>query len=92
MRQPYRTEVDELEGQLLFRRCRIGRGAARAIAQRIEGQHGFWDTDMHSVLESWKAPSTNGTAVVDAEVHDGVSHQFLAGEQLSGEEAPTVAA
>lgn len=88
----YRTQVDELEEQLLFRRCRIGRSAAREIAQRIEGQHGFWDIDMRKALESWKAAPTGSIAVVDAEAHDGVSHQFLAGQQLSGEEAPTRAA
>lgn len=39
------TAVEELETQLLFRRCRIGASAAREIAREITSQHGFWDFD-----------------------------------------------
>lgn len=36
-------EADQLAVDVQTRRCRIGPEAAREIAQRIEGQHGFWD-------------------------------------------------
>lgn len=86
MQTSYRTEVDVLEEQVLFRRCRIGRDAAREIARRVEGGHGFWD------FESRKATSMKSTEGVDAEVHDGAPHHFLAGESISGEETPQMAA
>ena len=89
----YRTQAEVLEEQLLFRRCRIGRDAARDIAQRVEAGHGFWDFEerKRAALEAEKA-SAESTSVVDAEVHDGVSHQLLAGRLMSGEEKPELAA
>ena len=89
----YRTQTEVLEEQLLFRRCRIGREAARDIARRVEGEHGFWDFEERKrALEGQAGISGSSIEVVDAEVHDGASHQFLAGRQASGEESPRIAA
>lgn len=38
-----RTEVERLEYQIQEGKVRVGEEAAREIARRIEGQHGFWD-------------------------------------------------
>lgn len=37
------TPAQRLENQLILGQCRIGAEAAREIARRITGQHGFWD-------------------------------------------------
>lgn len=37
------TESERLECDVAHGRCRIGADAAREIARRIEGEHGFWD-------------------------------------------------
>lgn len=88
----YRTQLDVLGEQLLFRRCRIGHEAAREIARRIQDQHGFWDFDERKRSQENQSDTFGSIAVVGAEVHDGVSHQFLAGRLSSGEESPRVAA
>lgn len=88
----YRTEVDKLEEQLLFRRCRIGQDAAREIARRVEDGHGFWDFDVRKQPEGGQeTESASSISVVDVEVHDGVSHQSLAGPR-PGEDTPKIAA
>lgn len=43
MHLPIRTPVSELSYQLLFGKCYVGPDAARAIAKKVEGEHGFWD-------------------------------------------------
>lgn len=91
MQQPYRTEVDVLNEQLLFGKCRVGRDAAREIARRVEAGHGFWDFDQRKRTSEGQN-ATDSTSVVDAEVHDGASRHFLAGRFSSGEETPTLAA
>jgi hypothetical protein len=90
MSTSYRTEVDVLAEQLLFQRCRVGRGPAREIARRIEGGHGFWDFDQRK-LAAQNTESASSTAVVDTESHDGVPYSFPAGGNPGGE-APRVAA
>lgn len=42
LRRP-RTEAERLGYQIAAGKVRVGPDAARAIARRIEQQHGFWD-------------------------------------------------
>lgn len=37
------SPVERLNNQLVLGQCRIGHDAAREIARRITGEHGFWD-------------------------------------------------
>lgn len=37
------TPRQRLDNQLILGQCRVGADAAREIARRITGQHGFWD-------------------------------------------------
>jgi hypothetical protein len=37
------SAVEKLNNQLILGQCRIGRNAAREIAERVTQEHGFWD-------------------------------------------------
>lgn len=50
------SAVERLNLQLILGQCRIGNAAAREIAHRITGEHGFWDFEerkrAHEVQEA----------------------------------------
>lgn len=53
------TPRQRLDNQLLLGQCRVGPDAAREIARRITGQHGFWD-----FAERKRAQQTQNRGVV----------------------------
>jgi hypothetical protein len=72
-----RTAVEKLADDLLFRRCRIGRDAAREVAQRVQDGHGFWD---------FKARKSA------CAIPDSTEAAVLAGTEEPGEGTPILAA
>lgn len=74
-----RSAVDELADQLTLGRCYVGPDAARAIAQRIEGEHGFWD---YEARKNASAPQAEPSLPVRPD-------ELLVVQQAGGESRPS---
>jgi hypothetical protein len=83
-----RTEVDRLADQLTLGQYRVGPEAARDIAERVTGEHGFWDFEERKAAHL--AQIAQSVKVITVSGED--PHQFLAGLYRPGGESPRLAA
>lgn len=78
------TELQKSEIDVYTGRCRIGPDAAREIARRIQGDHGFWDYEERrrsfEAAQPAEAPVVVSTRCVE-DVLDHLVKQWMPGEE-----------